>query len=173
MNNLFLAVLIGLAPATVTVLGDTEYHFIEQNGALTTDLPGATITSNPSIPGGEGWDITFPLGSFGVGAFGFPDWLAEPPSEPGLVNSVVLATQGATSAMLHWESDIVPPDGIIISPSPTTYHWFMNGVGFDVTFEDLGDGSKPSGGVPDGGSSAALLGCALAACIGVRKRFTG
>lgn len=145
----------------------------EQNGILTTDVPGLTITANPSTPGGEGWDLTviFKFGAGGDTAV-IPGALAELSGESGLYNKLNFVNVPAlnTTGLLtfHWESDVPLPPLSLASPSGIETIWSLGGVSYRVSFEDLGDAPTS---VPDGGSSAALLALSLAGCFGLRKKF--
>ncbi len=164
LTSALLCVLIGSPSANA-------YYIREANGTLTTDIPTLTIAQT----GPDAWFISVPIPS--GAAFEIPTWLAEPIGEPGLVNhlSVDLSQVSQRIVGISWLSDVPDPGNVYIFPSPSVHPWFLEAVSdrqFDVTFEDLGDTPPPSNGVPDGGSTLAMLGLVMVGCAGVRKRLT-
>jgi hypothetical protein len=131
----------------------------EENGTLTTDLPGVTIKpTTPTLGGSEAWSVSYDLGIWGT--VSIPDHLADEPGTVNLLSPVTVDT-------FLWESDV--PSSQTAFPSGTTETWTSKPLGdVQVSFEDISD--APSG-VPDGGSAVTMLGGAIVCCAGLRKRF--
>jgi hypothetical protein len=134
---------------------------VEENGTLTTDLPGVTITPTaPQFGGSEAWLVSVDRSVWSH--IGIPGNLSD---EPGTENHLF-----TTPAGFIWESEVPFPGQS--NPSGITGDWFTaSGQPVSVTFEDINDTPSGGGGVPDGGSSLAMLGIAVVGCAGVRKRF--
>ncbi len=164
LTSALLCVLIGSPSANA-------YYIREANGTLTTDIPTLTITQT----GPEAWLISVPIPVNAV--ITIPGFLAEPAGEPGLVNHTAFDQSQLRQKILGitWVSDLPDPGNVIVEASPFVTQWTLSQVSdqqFDVTFEDLGDTPPPSNGVPDGGSTLAMLGLVMVGCAGVRKRLT-
>ena len=163
-----LAVSVCLALALLGTALNSRADFIrEANGSLTTDLPGVTITAL-ATPGVEAWKVAVSFAEWT--AYGWPAYVEEPSSGPGVANALTFDLDGFV-----WTSHVALPPGTLALPSGTTVPW-RNAAGttVDVAFEDLTETTPPppNGSVPDGGtSSIALVGCALAACLGLKKRL--
>jgi hypothetical protein len=156
-----------LATVALSLLTTTQSradYIREENGMLTTDLPGVTITpTTPTQGGSEAWSVVIDQSVWAAGGT-VPAVLAD---EPGKVNFLPFVTGDS----FRWESD-VPSSRSDVFPSGTTEFWFKKTTEGNITvvvsFEDISD--APSG-VPDGGSSFAMLAVAVAGCAGLRKRF--
>ena len=164
LSSILLLGLLSLAP-----LAQAQFYIREQNGNLTTDLPGVTITPTGAP---DQWWISVPLGRepgqyFGLG---IPtSWFAEPESD--LANHLLMEIgDPITFQRIEWTSDVVFPLEFL-SPNPVTDHW-SHWVGsteesITVVWEDLGDSPKS---VPDGGNTSEMI-LAAVTVIGVATRM--
>jgi hypothetical protein len=132
---------------TLPVLGNpVDYHIIEQNEQLTTDIPAANITGNP-----DNWVIILLITDTVTGSLVTP----ESAGETG-VNEITY--NGAISV----RSDVSSQEAVGGSMTLTD----QDGV-HNVIFEDL---PAATSGVPDSGSTIIFLGIAFVGLAALPRR---
>jgi len=160
---------VGIAGAFLAVPHLARANFVrELSGALTTDLPGITITPL-GASGMEAWTIAFD-GEVWANA-DIPQALAELASEPGMVNLLTAGTQPGT---IIWTSDVPIPTGVNPFPNGSSFAFTTTaGQIIRVVFEDLGDippnPEPPPTPVPDSDSTLALMLIPLLGFVGVYR----
>ena len=155
----FLPVLL----ATISQLR-ADFSIIENNGHLTTDMPGVTIAPLPAAPGTEAWSVTIDPALYT--STPFPAFLSEPVTEPGKANAFDFLPSGGLG--FTWTSDVAAPDPSVsdVTASGTSFSWQAATGDVLVKFEDLGDSSS----VPEGGSSWALIASSALGLMGFSYR---
>jgi hypothetical protein len=139
MRRSFLSVLIVLAAATLAALGSTDFHIIDQNGQVTTDIPGATVVLDS-----PGWDILLPPNFTGAGnaSVPFPFPIGSFANANGLGAEITEITQ-------------VSPGSV----NPLLTVTDASGIVHNVILEALAP--TTTNGAPDASSSLALLSVSL------------
>ena len=133
-----------LSASVVPILATpVDYHIIEQNEQLTTDIPGATITGKT-----DHWTVNLPSTDSASGVTTIP----EPAGETGLNVAIGF---GSNAIGVDSESTV----GGIGAPLQITD---QNGV-HNVIFQDL---PPSTNGAPDGSPTFALLSISLLALGG-------